>query len=182
MRHSVSEQTQWPKFQRSGSIHRGLRRTHTGYTDNASVINPGVRASLSCCISVGLHRAARWISHSSLFLSLFGPRYLHPLLSISQSSSLHLSPPFSFLSPCGLRFISPIHPHHHHHPRIRFPPPPPPPIPQLPLNPPPPPLLCPSFNPSPLLLLLLPFSPAILQASGARLQAFRESLDLLGSG
>ncbi|KAM6924002.1 uncharacterized protein FYW49_006434 [Xenentodon cancila] len=71
------------------------------------------------------------------------------------------------------RSRSALHPH------------PPPPPSSLSLDPlsiaasspsPPPPTTPPSFRPH------LPFSPAILQASGARLQAFRESLDLLGSG
>lgn len=81
---------------------------HTVYLDNASIIN--LPASLSRCISIGLHHCACWISHSSLPLSLFGP-------TLSSSPAVHLPHPppcislaFSFLSPCGLLFISPSYP------------------------------------------------------------------------
>lgn len=182
---------------------------HTVYLDNASIIN--LPASLSRCISIGLHHRACWISHSSLPLSLFGP-------TLSSSPAVHLPHPppcislaFSFLSPCGLLFISPSYPSSSSPFPLSLslcpspcPPTPhtPPPLPfTLSLYPlstpssfssssstspnslslshsPPPPLLCPPFNAPPPPF----FAPAILQASGARLQAFRESLDLLGSG
>ncbi|KAK5897450.1 hypothetical protein CesoFtcFv8_010514 [Champsocephalus esox] len=151
---------------------------------------------------------------SSLAPSLSGPPYLHPLLSISPSSSLAYLP-LSLSSPPVACFSSlPVLPptttstnpplslslsalHH-----VSF-------SPQLyPFNPLPRsafhPSSCSPYSPNslsqpphtPLLLFSVlrsilpsatpppsfPFSPAILQASGARLQAFRESLDLLGSG
>lgn len=172
-----------------------------------------LRPRLAAFHLASINPARSRISHSSILLSLFGPRYLHPLLSISLSSSLHISLFLSSLPLWPAFHLSQFHPLS----LTPFTPPSPPSLPFTtslsppssftlsldPLStphPPPPPPTPPTLSalPTPVLLflllfsvlrsipppapLLLPFSPAILQASGARLQAFRESLDLLGSG
>lgn len=150
--------------------------------DNAYVINPHVAVAPRLArptLTLRFHTGA-------LGLSLFGWRSLRPLQSISLHLSFSSPPLACFSSPP----VSPALPHPccprlsslSHCPSPRLCPP------TLSLDP----LSCPppnpkSLNPPPLLshqppLHRYPHPPAILQASGARLQAFRESLDLLGSG